>query len=79
MPTRNRLTLDTDGWKRAGRHLRAAHRDRIPAPAALAANPAKVYTSDAIIADRLHGPGFAITDLTIDSHVHNQPRQIRRG
>jgi two-component system OmpR family response regulator len=68
---RNRLTLDTDGWE--------ARWDGAPVPLTatefqllllLAANPAKVYTRDAII-DRLHGPGFAITDRTIDSHVRN--------
>ena len=32
--------------------------------------PTRVFTRDAII-DRLHGPGFAITDRTIDSHVRN--------
>jgi two-component system OmpR family response regulator len=32
--------------------------------------PARVFTREAII-DRLHGPGFAITDRTIDSHVRN--------
>jgi two-component system OmpR family response regulator len=36
----------------------------------LMAAPAKVFSRDAII-DRLHGPGFAITDRTIDSHVRN--------
>lgn len=36
----------------------------------LAATPAKVFSRDAII-DRLHGPSFAITDRTIDSHVRN--------
>ena len=36
----------------------------------LAAMPAKVFSRDAII-DRLHGPGFAMTDRTIDSHVRN--------
>ena len=36
----------------------------------LLAAPARVFTRDAII-DRLHGPGFAITDRTIDSHVRN--------
>ena len=36
----------------------------------LAAVPGKVFSRDAII-DRLHGPGFAITDRTIDSHVRN--------
>jgi two-component system, OmpR family, response regulator len=32
--------------------------------------PSKVFSRDAII-DRLHGPGFAITDRTIDSHIRN--------
>jgi two-component system OmpR family response regulator len=32
--------------------------------------PAKVFSRDAII-DRLHGPGFAVTDRTIDSHIRN--------
>lgn len=36
----------------------------------LMAAPARVFSRDAII-DRLHGPGFAITDRTIDSHVRN--------
>lgn len=37
---------------------------------ALIAAPSRVFTRDAII-DRLHGPGFAITDRTVDSHVRN--------
>jgi two-component system OmpR family response regulator len=37
---------------------------------ALAAAPGRVLSRDALI-DRLHGPGFAITDRTIDSHVRN--------
>jgi two-component system OmpR family response regulator len=36
----------------------------------LMTGPTRVFTRDAII-DRLHGPGFAITDRTIDSHVRN--------
>ncbi len=36
----------------------------------LAARPGKVFSRDAII-DRLHGPGFAVTDRTIDSHIRN--------
>jgi two-component system OmpR family response regulator len=36
----------------------------------LAATPTKVFTRDAII-DRLRGPGFAVTDRTIDSHIRN--------
>src|SRR3546814_5390975 len=30
-----------------------------------------VCSSDLAIIDRLHGPGFAITDRTIDSHIRN--------
>lgn len=36
----------------------------------LAGAPSKVFTRDNII-DRLHGPGFAVTDRTIDSHIRN--------
>ncbi len=36
----------------------------------LAAMPSRIFSRDNII-DRLHGPGFAITDRTIDSHVRN--------
>jgi two-component system, OmpR family, response regulator len=36
----------------------------------LVAMPSRFFSRDAIIA-RLHGPGFAITDRTIDSHVRN--------
>ncbi len=36
----------------------------------LASSPSKVFSRDAMI-DRLHGPGFAITDRTIDSHIRN--------
>lgn len=66
-----RLTLDPEGWR--------ARWDGTEAPLTvtefsilktLAAAPSKVFTRDAII-DRLHGPGFAVTDRTIDSHVRN--------
>ena len=68
---RGRLSLDPDAWR--------ATWDQAEAPltvtefsllAALAASPSKVFTRDAII-DRLHGPGFAVTDRTIDSHIRN--------
>lgn len=66
-----RLELDLDGW-------RALWDDNeIPLTVTefqilrlLVAMPAKVFSRDAII-DRLHGPGFAITDRTIDSHIRN--------
>ncbi len=66
-----RLTLDCEAWR--------AYWDGAEAPLTvtefsilrtLAAMPGKVFTRDAII-DRLHGPGFAVTDRTIDSHVRN--------
>lgn len=68
---RGRLTLNTEGW--------TALWDDREAPLTvtefgilrtLATTPTKVFSRDAII-DRLHGPGFAITDRTIDSHVRN--------
>jgi two-component system, OmpR family, response regulator len=66
-----RLSLDPDGWR-----ARWAGID-VPLTVTefsilrtLAAMPGKVFTRDAII-DRLHGPGFAVTDRTIDSHVRN--------
>jgi len=67
----NRLRLDPEAWE--------AHWDGSDVPVTvtefqllllLAGLPSKVFTRDAII-DRLHGPGFAITDRTIDSHIRN--------
>ena len=66
-----RLGLDLEGW--------TARWDDREAPLTvtefvilrtLMAAPSKVFSRDAII-DRLHGPGFAVTDRTIDSHVRN--------
>jgi len=68
---RARLSLDIEGWHAAW--------DGADVPLTvtefsilrtLASMPAKVFSRDAII-DRLHGPGFAITDRTIDSHIRN--------
>jgi two-component system OmpR family response regulator len=69
--THGRLTLDSDGWE--------ARIDGTAVPTTatefqllrlLVSVPSKVFTRDAII-DRLRGPGFAVTDRTIDSHVRN--------
>ncbi|MBB3911463.1 response regulator transcription factor [Sphingomonas desiccabilis] len=66
-----RLTLDVEGWQ--------ARWDETEVPLTvtefsilrtLAVMPGKVFSRDAII-DRLHGPGFAITDRTVDSHIRN--------
>lgn len=69
--THGRLALDAEGWR--------ASWDGAEVPLTvtefsivrvLAAQPRMVFTRDAII-DRVHGPGFAMTDRTIDSHVRN--------
>lgn len=41
----------------------------------LVSMPTRIFSRDMII-DRLHGPGFAITDRTIDSHVRNLRRKF---
>jgi two-component system OmpR family response regulator len=63
--------LDMDGWRASWASV------EVPLTVTefsilrlLAAMPAKVFGRDAII-DRLHGPGFAVTDRTIDSHIRN--------
>jgi two-component system OmpR family response regulator len=69
--SQGRLTLDPDSW--------IARWNGVEAPLTvtefgilkiLLGAPSRVFSRDAII-DRLHGPGFAITDRTIDSHVRN--------
>jgi len=66
-----RLHLDPDGWQAswAGRPIPLTATE-FGILRTLAAMPSKVFSREAII-DRLHGPGFAITDRTIDSHVRN--------
>jgi two-component system OmpR family response regulator len=66
-----RLTLDLDGWTaRWGGEDVALTVTEFGILRALASAPNRVFTRDAII-DRLHGPGFALTDRTIDSHIRN--------
>ena len=66
-----RLTLDLDGWTaRWGEEDVALTVTEFGILRALASAPSRVFTRDAII-DRLHGPGFALTDRTIDSHIRN--------
>lgn len=65
------LILDPDGWQAswAGTPVSLTVTE-FSILRTLATMPSKVFSRDAII-DRLHGPGFAITDRTIDSHVRN--------
>ncbi|ATY34367.1 two-component system response regulator CreB [Sphingomonas psychrotolerans] len=66
-----RLALDIDGWRAswAGAEIVLTVTE-FSILRTLAVMPAKVFSRDAII-DRLHGPGFAVTDRTIDSHIRN--------
>ncbi|WP_229664471.1 response regulator transcription factor [Sphingomonas metalli] len=74
-----RLTLDPDGWQAAwdGREVPLTVTE-FGILRTLAAMPSKVFSRDAII-DRLHGPGFAITDRTVDSHVRNLRGKFARA
>ena len=73
---RGGLSLDLDGW--AARWQGA----EVPLTVTeftllrtLATAPTRFFSRDEII-DRLHGPGFAMTDRTIDSHVRNLRRKF---
>jgi two-component system OmpR family response regulator len=66
-----RLTLDPESWvARWGEAEAPLTVTEFGILRILLAAPSRVFSRDAII-DRLHGPGFAITDRTIDSHVRN--------
>jgi len=41
----------------------------------LATLPSRIFSRDLII-DHVHGPGFALTDRTVDSHVRNLRRKF---
>jgi two-component system, OmpR family, response regulator len=67
----NRLSLDSEAWEAcwdgAGVPVTVTEFQLL---LTLAAAPSRVFSRDSII-DRLHGPGFAITDRTVDSHIRN--------
>jgi two-component system OmpR family response regulator len=66
-----RLSLDPESWMARWGEVEAQLTvTEFMILRTLIAAPAKVFSRDAII-DHLHGPGFAITDRTIDSHVRN--------
>lgn len=65
------LSLDPESWRAHWQGTEVALTvTEFSMLRALAARPGKVFTRDEII-DRLHGPGFAVTDRTIDSHIRN--------
>ncbi len=66
-----RLSLDTDAWRAEWNGVEVVLTvTEFSLIKTLATTPGKIFSRDAII-DRLHGPGFAITDRTIDSHIRN--------
>lgn len=66
-----RLSLDADGWRARWQDVEVPLTvTEFSIVRVLADAPRRVFTRDAII-DRVHGPGFAMTDRTIDSHVRN--------
>ncbi len=65
------LRLDLDGWRALWNEAEIALTvTEFQIIRLLASVPGRVFSRDAII-DRLHGPGFAVTDRTIDSHIRN--------
>lgn len=74
--TAGQLAIDTESWS-----ARWQGQDVTLTPTefsllhALMAAPTRFFTRDQLI-DRLHGPGFAVTDRTIDSHVRNLRRKF---
>jgi len=70
------LRLDTDAWAAKWRDTAVELTvTEFTILRTLVSMPARIFTRDMII-DRLHGPGFAITDRTIDSHVRNLRRKF---
>jgi two-component system OmpR family response regulator len=66
-----RLRLDLEGWRALWNEAEIALTvTEFQMLRLLASVPGRVFSRDAII-DRLHGPGFAVTDRTIDSHIRN--------
>ena len=65
------LRLDLDGWRASWRAVDVALTvTEFGMLRALASAPGRVLSRDQLI-DQLHGPGFAVTDRTIDSHIRN--------
>jgi two-component system, OmpR family, response regulator len=73
---KGQLRLDPEGWTAhwAGAEV-ALTVSEFNIIKALALAPGRILSRDQLI-DQLHGPGFAITDRTIDSHIRNLRRKF---
>lgn len=70
------LSLDTEGWVARWQGSEVALTvSEFNLVRALAGAPGRILSRDQLI-DQLHGPGFAITDRTIDSHIRNIRRKF---
>jgi two-component system OmpR family response regulator len=73
---RGGLSLDIDGWAAQWQGADVVLTvTEFTLLRTLAGAPTRFFSRDELI-DRLHGPGFAITDRTIDSHVRNLRRKF---
>ena len=73
---KGRLRLDPEGWAAHWADGEVALTvSEFTLLKALALAPGRILSRDQLI-DQLHGPGFAITDRTIDSHIRNLRRKF---
>lgn len=73
------LSVDTPGWQAqwAGQEV-ALTVTEFSLLAAIASASRRIFSREQLI-DRLHGPGFAVTDRTIDSHIRNLRRKFAQA
>ena len=74
--TKGLLSLDSEGWTARWDGAEVALTvSEFNLLKALAGAPGRILSRDQLI-DQIHGPGFAITDRTIDSHIRNLRRKF---
>lgn len=74
--THGLLSLDSEAWEaRWGAETVSLTVTEFGLLKALASAPGRIFTRDNLI-DHLRGPGFAVTDRTIDSHIRNLRRKF---
>lgn len=70
------LSIDADAWSASWQGVEVPLTvTEFTILRTLASMPSRIFSRDMII-DRLHGPCFAITDRTVDSHVRNLRRKF---
>lgn len=70
------LSLDTESWSARWQQAEIGLTvTEFTILRTLLAMPARIFSRDQII-DRFRGPGFALTDRTVDSHVRNLRRKF---